>query len=375
MRAQVEHRPSPATDHVEEPRVAGLGLAAPTQTWDQDAALAYLAERSETYRSPIARRIFRSSGVKTRHIAMTPDNLDPGPDPDVAHAGFAVHALQLAEDAAARAIADAGLTPDDIDSLIVATSTGYLCPGVAARIAPRLGLRRQAMRTEVVGAGCAAALPTLQRAYDHVRAHPERVAVAVCVEVCSACFYVDDDVETIVGNAICADGAAAVVLAGATSGLETLSAGSSQTGPAPRLHGFATASDPDALDLVGFAHPGGRLRIVLSKHVPTLAPPLVRAAAETSLASINLGLSSVDHWIVHSGGRRVLDKLSSDFGFDDEVLAPSRAVLSAYGNMSSPTVLFVLARHLAERAPKPGALGVLAALGPGLVAETALLSW
>lgn len=360
-----------AADYDLDPMIVGVGVAVPDTAWDQADALAYLADRLEIYRSPIAKRIFRASGVTRRHIAMTPTALAPGPSPQDAHDGFQHHAPALAQTACARALAAAGLRAQDIDGLVVATSTGYLCPGVGARIAPRLGLPAHAMRTELVGAGCAAALPALQRAYDHVRAHPERTVAVVCVEVCSACFFVDDDVETMVGNAICADGAAAVIVAGARAGAD----GGGSRPPAPRLQHFRTACAADQLDLVGFAHPQGRLRIVLSKHVPDVAPPLVGEAVAGSLAAAGLELADVDHWIVHSGGKRVLDRLEHAFAFGADVLAPSRKVLAAYGNMSSPTVLFVLARHMNERGPQPGEVGVIVALGPGLVAEAALVRW
>ena len=143
----------------------------------------------------------------------------------------------------------------------------------------------------------------------------------------------------------------------------------------PTLTAFQTAANPDHLDSVGFAHRGGRLRIVLSKQIPDIAAAPVRDAVGRSLAREGLTVDAVDHWVVHSGGRRVLDRLTADLSLAKESLAPSRAVLADHGNMSSPTVLFVLAETLKTKRPKRGSVGVLVALGPGLVAESAVLRW
>ena len=105
-----------------------------------------------------------------------------------------------------------GLTARDVDFLVVCTCTGYVCPGLGSRFIAHMGFRDNVQRGSMLGLGCAGALPTLQRAIDFVRANPTGVALMVAVEICSACYYVDNTLETVVGNAICADGAAAFLL-------------------------------------------------------------------------------------------------------------------------------------------------------------------
>jgi predicted naringenin-chalcone synthase len=355
-------------------RIRALATAVPGRRWSQRETYDYVAERAPSYRRKAIERVFANAGIDHRHLAMVPETLDPAPPSDVLHAGFEEHAPALALKAARAALTQAGLGPEDIDGLVIASSTGYLCPGLAARCAPELGLSANAMRTEIVGAGCAGALPALQRGYDFVRAHPEKRVLVVCVEICSACPYVDDDLETAVGLAICADGAAAVIL----EGDGCASSGEGRDGTSvrlPQIAAFETAADPDYLDSVGFARRDGRLRIVLSKRIPEIAAGPVRETVGRALAQAGLAAGDVDHWVVHSGGRRVLDRLSDDLDLAPEALAASRRVLAERGNMSSPTALFVLAETLASRNPQPGDVGVLVALGPGLVAECALLLW
>jgi len=369
---RIEPLSSPGTDLVSRhPRIAAVATALPVARLRQGDIYRHMASRVPEYRNPVVEGIFAHAGLNHRHVALMPDALAPAPPADELHAGFERHALELAESAARRALETARLGPADIAGLVVATSTGYLCPGVAARVAPRLGLAGRVMRTEIVGAGCAGALPALQRAHDYLCAHPDRRVLVVCVEVCSACVYVDDDLETAVGNAICADGAAAIVLEGGAVSAEGVQ--NAETGP--RLCAFETAADPQFLRSVGFARREGRLRIVLSRQIPDIASGPVREAVSRSLAQEGLGFDDVDHWVVHSGGRRVLDRLSDGLGLDRAALDPSRAVLADCGNMSSPTVLFVLERTMAARRPRPGAVGALVALGPGLVDESALLRW
>lgn len=351
------------------PRIAAVGTALPPDRWAQADTYAYLAERVPAYDQALVKRVFMRAGIDYRHVAFVPDRLDPAPDAGSAIVAFAENATALAAEAGRKALDRAGLTAEEVDLLCVVTSTGYLCPGVAARIAPQLGLRRDAARTEVVGAGCAGALPGLQRGHDYLMAHPQRRALVICVEICSTCLYVDDDLETIVGNAICADGAAAVLLEGAEA------ARVRGDGAGPAIGHFATASDPECLDRVGFAHRNGNLRIILSKDIPDLAGGLVKDAVTGAAAQAGAGPDGIGTWVVHSGGRRVLDRLSEAMDFDPDVLAVSRDVLRAHGNMSSPTVLFVLAETLDRQMADKSRPGAMVALGPGLVAEAALLYW
>ncbi len=345
------------------PRILSTATSVPDHRWSQQDIYELMARHFPRYRNGGIEKIFMNSEIDTRHLAFGQDDFDPTATADDLNAHFLKHALELGESAISRCLESAGLSAADVDYLVVATSTGYVCPGLSAHLVRSLNMRTETQRADLVGMGCAGALPALQRAHDYVKAYPDRRALLLTVEICSACWYVDDSLETVVGNAICADGAAAVLI------------GSDDHASGPRLEDFETLLEPALLESVGFQSRSGKLRIVLSKDVRKVAGGLVRRAVDNLLERNRVKFEEIDHWVVHSGGRKVLDNLDEAMGFNDGELEESRAVLREFGNMSSPTVLFVLDRVVRSRQPQAGALGVVVALGPGLVAETSLIRW
>jgi len=217
----------------------------------------------------------------------------------------------------------------------------------------------------MMGLGCAGAVPSLQRAADFTQAHPGLVSLMLAVEMCSACYYFDDTLETVVGNAICSDGAAAVLLTGSPVVRH----------PYPAIVDFESCLDPDHLHTVGFDHQEGKLRIILGTAVRDLAAPLIQGALAPLLERHGLSRADIRFWVAHPGGRRVIDNVQTALGLTDAQLRFSRAVLRHHGNMSSPTVLFVLDEVVRAGDPRSGDWGVLIALGPGMAAELALLQW
>ncbi len=346
--------------NVASPRVVSVATAVPATLWPQEAILERLAQYFPLYRHPRVQQLFLNGDIESRYLAMPSDMFGPDNTADDLHKVYKHYSVELGRQAACRAMAQTGVTPADIDLIVVATSTGYLCPGLSARLASELGLQRNLRRSDLVGMGCAGAMPALQRASDFVRAYPRKRALAVTVEVSSACWFVDQTMETVVGNAICADGAAAAVIASSDS-------------PGPRLESFETLLDVSYIDSVGFSFEMGKNRIVLSGALRHTAGPLVREAVDNLLAREGLSIASIDHWVVHAGGRRVLDGIDAALGFTCNQLRHSRDILRTNGNMSSPTVLFALQRTMEQA--RPGATGVMIALGPGLAAEIALLRW
>src|SRR6476661_6046661 len=259
----------------------------------------------------------------------------------------------------------AGLSSRDVDLLVVCTSTGYACPDIGTRLVGPVGLRPDIQRASMTGLGCAGALPALQRACDFAEAHPGQIALVLAVEICSACYYVDNTLETVVGNAICGDGAAAFLLAARPQ------ANSSY----PQVIDFETFIDTDQIDEVGLRHREGKLRIVLGASIQHLAGPMIEKALQPLLQRHGLSRSHIGFWVVHPGGRKVIDNVQKHFGMTDAQLCFSRTVLRNYGHMSSPTVMFVLDEVVRSGDPRPGDWGIMVALGPGMAAETALLRW
>ena len=191
------------------------------------------------------------------------------------------------------------------------------------------------------------------------------MALVLAVEICSACYCVDNTVETVVGNAICADGAAAFLL----------DAGDAANVRSPEVVDFQTFLDPEQIEEVGLRHQDGKLRIVLGASIHKLAGPMIEKALQRLLQRHGLSRSGIRFWVVHPGGRKVINDVQAYLGLTDQQTQFSRTVLRNYGNMSSPTVMFVLDEVVRNGDPHPSDWGIMVALGPGMATEVALLRW
>lgn len=347
-------------------RIAAVATATPPYRFTQEEVLRLLG-----YRRAVEREIFLNSDIDYRYLYVDPAAVARPEDEDLdtLHRRYREGALLIGRQAAERCLEQAGLAPADVDCILVCSCTGYLCPDLATILFKELGLPSRVQRGSLLGLGCAGALPTLQRAYDHARAYPDHNVLVVAVEICSAAYYIDNTLETVVGNAICADGAAACVV---TCRPPTPS-GLRQAGP--RLVGFASVLDPNCQSSVGFAQRQGRLRIILAPTIRDLAPPIIGRVLNELLPPRGLAQRDIRHWVMHPGGRKVIDRVQQAFGLTDADVAVTRRILRHYGNMSSPTVLFVLNEFLQDGAAQAGDRGVMLALGPGFAAEAALLEW
>ncbi len=270
-------------------------------------------------------------------------------------------ALALSETAARRALERAGWQAADVDFVVTTTCTARLTPSIDAHLVGRLGCRPDVQRAHIGDTGCASAMVALQQAWNHLRAFPNHRALLVSVEICSAAYFLDDRLESAVAHAIFADGAGALAL--------------STEGPGPRVVAHRTLFRPEHLDAMGFEYPGGRPRVILSKDVRRIGATMLGEMLRVLMDAQGLKREDVRYWVLHSAGRRVLDRARTLLELDDATMRHSRSVLRHYGNMSSATILFVLEEMLRQESPVPGEWGVMIGLGPGFAAEGALLSW
>jgi 3,5-dihydroxyphenylacetyl-CoA synthase len=318
-------------------------------------------------------RVFLSSGIEFRHFHLDPKSFNRFETPDELNRRYLQGAMHTGCQAVSACLESAGILPRDVDLLLVCSCTGYLCPDLGSRLIGHMGFRRDVQRAPMLGLGCAGAVATLQRASDFARANPGKIALMLAVEICSASYYQDETLETAVGNAICADGAAAFLL---TTNPDTGHAtGSRADLRFPEIVDFQSFLDPAQLDKVGLAQRDGKLRIVLAPEVRDLAGPMIANALDPLLRRHGLQRSDIRFWVAHPGGRKVIDEVKKHLLLTEEELQFSRRVLRNYGNMSSPTVMYVLDEVARTGDPQPGDLGVMVALGPGMAAETALLKW
>jgi alkylresorcinol/alkylpyrone synthase len=338
------------------PRIAAVATTVPRWRYDQSTVLGMAG-----YADAQRRGFFDHSDIDGRYLYMDPATFTPDESVDDLADRYRRGALELSGDAVRQAVARAGWTLDQVDFLATTTCTGRLCPSLDAHLITQLGLSPTIQRVHVGDTGCASAMVGLQQAWNHLRAFPDHRAVVVAVEICSTTYYDDDRLESAVAHAIFADGAGAVALQTA--------------GPGPTVVAHRTLFRPEHLGAMGFDFPGGRPRVVLSKDVRRIGAGMMQEMAECLMAAQGLKREDIRHFVLHSAGRRVIDRASRLMGLDETQVAHARHVLRRYGNMSSATVLFVLEEMLRSGQPAPGDWGLMIALGPGFAAEGALLRW
>ncbi len=342
------------------PKILAVATATPQHYFPQ-SRLAELAVELAGYTDPQRLGFFIHSEIEGRYLYWDPEDIRTDESVDELNERFERGALELGKAAAFRCLDRAGWSPGDVDFLATTTCTGRLCPSLDAHLIHDLACRGDIQRVHVGDTGCASAMVALQQAYNHLQAFPGHRALVLAVEICSAAIYLDDRLESAVANAIFADGAGALALATEGEGISVL--------------GHRTLFRPEHLSAMGFTYPGGRPRVILSKEVRRIGPAMMREMAESLLAFQGLKREDVRAWVLHSAGRRVIEQARKLMGLSDADVAPSRAVLRRYGNMSSATVVFVLEELTRAAPPSPGEWGVMIALGPGFAAEGALLRW
>jgi predicted naringenin-chalcone synthase len=343
--------------------IVGLGTALPPSATQDDLWDGHFAGHYAGARRALARRIFANSGVRTRQAAVSPlleDVSDWSTERRMRR--YQVEAIPLGKEAVGRALTDAGITADELGLFAVCSCTGYATPGLDILLARDMGMSPNVQRLFVGHMGCYAALPGLGAIADFVVAR-ERPALLLCAELTSLHMQppgARTDIQQIVSHALFSDAAAAVVL---TPG-ENIPGGYA-------VREVAAVTDTTTADHMTWDVTDLGFRMGLSPQVPAVLAVHVRGLVDDLLAWHGLTIGDVDGWAVHPGGPKILDVVQEQLGLDDEALAASRAVLSAYGNCSSPTVLLVL-DALRRRAAPPRRV-VLLAFGPGLTLYGTLL--
>lgn len=302
--------------------------------------------------------VYANAGIQTRQLARPVDWYRiPRSFLERTDAYLEV-ALDLWVAAAVRALDEAGVAAAEIDAIVTISSTGIATPTLDARAMARIAFRNDVARVPVFGLGCAGGATGLGLASKLARAMPGSTVLFVAVELCSLALRTDRaDKADLVSTALFGDGAAACVLRGGEDGFV-------------QITGSAEKTWSDTLDIMGWqAEPTG-LGVVLNRAIPVFARKEMRQAMQEMLAPQGLAIEEVDQFICHPGGAKVVDAIESALALNQGALVAEREVLRDHGNMSAPTVLFVLDRY--RRAGLP-ALSVLSALGPGFTASSLTL--
>jgi len=273
--------------------------------------------------------------------------------------------LELGEKALCHALVGAGIEPRDLGAIFVASVTGIAAPSLDARLINRMGLSPNIKRIPIFGLGCVAGAAGVSRAADYVRAFPDQAAALLSIELCSLTLQRDDiSMAHLISAMFFGDGAAATVVVGS----EVESNG-------PEILATKSVFYPNTERVMGWDISEKGFHIVLSPEVPDTVVKNLGGDVDEFLAEQGYRRGDIQSWIMHTGGPKVLEATATALDLTEKDLEASWECLRKVGNISSTSVLLVLEDVYRHRRPEPGALSILAAMGPGFCAELLLLRW
>lgn len=338
------------------PRISRLEVVDPQTSFSQDEVLALLGMREDEF----AQRIFARCGVQRRRLSLSDEVLKSTlqgrtsmvEDELFAHAVTAVERM--------------GVDPRDIGTVVSATLYSLGGPTLAHRLVDHFGMAPDTDKYHLVGVGCASAVPLMRLVSQSLRDHPDKAGLIVAAESMSGILmgaHPQDAKAKVIGSAIFGDGCAAALL----------DEGLGAKGPqilASKVHQIAGTLDAVSLDLApqdSYLH--------LARNLPELAAADLGELADSFLESAGLDRSEIDHWIVHPGGRRIIDCVRAALSLSEEDVAVSRDVLANHGNIGTPSIFYVLHQTIEQRRPGSGERGLMVTVGPGITVGLLLLQW
>ena len=329
-------------------KLLSIGTAVPPHRITQDDVLSVLAQAKGQALPPRIAQILGNTGITQRHIAMPPEYYFAARSWAGRAQIYEDAAAQMFESAADRALDVAGLNASDIGQIVFVSTTGTMTPSLPSRMVAKLGFAPDTRCVPLFGYGCAGGVIGLGVAADLYRACPDKPVLLVSLELCSLAYdHARMDKKDMVALALFADGCAAAVIG---------------AGEGPQVGAFASHIWPDSLDMMGWEIGDTGFDLVLARDIPVFVNSHFAPVCDSFMARHGLSTANMAEPACHPGGGRVVDALAEYFGDD---LPSTRAVLRDHGNMSSPTVLFVLEALIAAGPIEKPTL--MTALGPGFV--------
>ena len=302
--------------------------------------------------------VFDNAAIATRHVVAPAEWYEEPHGWAERNAVYLAASERMFEEAASAAIVKAALSPDQIDGVVTVSTTGIATPSLEARVGPRIGLRPDVRRVPVFGLGCAGGVSGLALSARLAASQPGTNWLFVTVETCSISIRLDsDDPAAIVATALFGDGAAAAVVRAGDCGIA-------------EMMGSAEKLWPDTLGIMGWRVEDPGLGVLFDRAIPPFITANLADAVDEMCTQLKIAREEIDRFCCHPGGVKVIDAIEGALELNQGELNLEREVLKDFGNMSAPTVLFVLERLLQQGLPERV---LMTAFGPGFTCAGLLL--
>ncbi|MCH8843112.1 MAG: hypothetical protein IID61_09055 [SAR324 cluster bacterium] len=384
-----------STSH-QNPEIVATAIALPDYSHSQEQVIGYLRAwlAEEPEKAAKAAAILGNAEVARRYTVRPAEWYLAHTSVSERSEVYQQEMVRLSERAATEALAGAGMDPGEIGLIVSTSCTGLMIPSVESYLMNRMAFRATTRRLPLTELGCVAGAAALSQARQFLRTEPESAVLVIAVELASLTAQLEDfSLTNIVAASIFGDGAAAAIVLGAHHPRSSANGGGAPSGKSgggaasgkssggrnPRLRARIVASRsvlfPETLEMMGFRNTDSGLKIFLSPRVPRFIRETLPGYLRPFLADHGLALEDLSHFLLHPGGRKVLEGLERELGLIRSHTQLSWDVLRDYGNLSSATVLFLLHRFGQVREPKAGEHGLMMAVGPGFSCEMVLLQW
>jgi predicted naringenin-chalcone synthase len=345
----------------EGPRLLSVATANPGKKYTQQELLNLFGVID-----PKIAKLFNSSHIESRNLCLPELDTNVKIREETSLELSQKHreqALIIGKAAIKEALDQAKLNPSDIDYLACVTSTGFLCPSLTAHFVKEIGFRQNIHRIDLLGMGCHGGLNGMQPLVNYCNQNVNGHALLVCVEICSSAYVFDMTMRTAVVNSLFGDGCAAAVFGRQAKFDFTLR---------PEILGFESHIIPEQLDAMRFDFDGNKYSFFLDRNIPYILGNHVEQPVSALLKRFNLKIRDIKHWIIHSGGRKVIDAIKYALNISSHDVRHTESVLRDFGNLSSGSFLFSYKRLIEEKISQRGDYVVMMTMGPGATIECCL---
>ncbi|GAE37618.1 type III polyketide synthase [Halalkalibacter akibai] len=360
------------------PSIISVSTYKPPHTINQEATTEFARELfSENYQD-IERllKVFANGQIEERQFSVPLDWFESEHSLEVKNNLYIELATSFCVEAIKKCLMNDQFLNENIDykdigAIVLVSSSGMSTPSLDARIMNQLPFSSHTKRIPLWGLGCAGGAAGISRGYEYCRAYPQENVLVVCVELCSLTFQRNDRSKSnLVGTSLFADGVACAVLAGDDSKLINQLARPIR----PTVVDTESTLMPDSEDVMGWEVKDTGLHVVFSRDIPAIIKEWLKPNVTEFLERNELNIEQLSSFIAHPGGKKVLEAYVESLNIDERLTATSKEILKKHGNMSSPTVLYVLEQIMLQE-HEEGDIGLMAALGPGFCSELTLLEW